>query len=404
MAIFKRKKKQGSAESFKFVNEINLPLTSFGNNISKSDVVKIAIDRIASQCAKLKPRYIKTANDKTVTEKSGKLSFILKHQPNEVMTPYQFIYMVITTLLMNDNAFIYPMFDSSTGEIKALYPLKPSIVEPIIDSGGSYYLKFSFDNQESFIIPYENIIHIKRFYHTNQIFGGSSSKGDQEALLKTIQINENVLQGIDNALKSSMQIKGLLKMSAMLSETDKKKQLDSFNEILKESIRNKGSSIIPVDLKGDYVPLSTDPKLIDKDTLEFLQSKILDYFGVSVPIFHSKYTEDEFNSFYEQTIEPLAIQMSEAFSLGLLTHNEIMRGEEIIFYSERLQYASWNTKVTAIEKLMGLGIMSLNESRGLLGLEPVENGDRRLQSLNYVDATKANEYQVGKDDLNEGNN
>ena len=404
MAIFKRKKKQGSAESFKFVNEINLPLTSFGNNISKSDVVKIAIDRIASQCAKLKPRYIKKANDKTVTEKSGKLSFILKHQPNEVMTPYQFIYMVITTLLMNDNAFIYPMFDGATGEIKALYPLKPSIVEPIIDSGGSYYLKFSFDREESFTIPYENIIHIKRFYHTNQIFGGSSSKGDQEALLKTIQINENVLQGIDNALKSSMQIKGLLKMSAMLSETDKKKQLDSFNEILKESIKNKGSSIIPVDLKGDYVPLTTDPKLIDKDTLEFLQSKILDYFGVSVPIFHSKYTEDEFNSFYEQTIEPLAIQMSEAFSLGLLTQNEIMRGEEIIFYSERLQYASWNTKVTAIEKLMGLGIMSLNESRGLLGLEPVENGDRRLQSLNYVDATKANEYQVGKDDLNEGNN
>ena len=404
MGIFTRKKKQGSAESFKFVNEINLPLTSFGNNISKSDVVKIAIDRIASQCAKLKPRYIKKANDKTVTEKSGKLSFILKHQPNEVMTPYQFIYMVITTLLMNDNAFIYPMFDGSTGEIKALYPLKPSIVEPIIDSGGSYYLKFSFDREESFTIPYENIIHVKRFYHTNQIFGGSSSKGDQEALLKTIQINENVLQGIDNALKSSMQIKGLLKMSAMLSETDKKKQLDSFNEILKESIRNKGSSIIPVDLKGDYVPLTTDPKLIDKDTLEFLQSKILDYFGVSVPIFHSKYTEDEFNSFYEQTIEPLAIQMSEAFSLGLLTQNEIMRGEEIIFYSERLQYASWNTKVTAIEKLMGLGIMSLNESRGLLGLEPVENGDRRLQSLNYVDATKANEYQVGKDDLNEGNN
>ena len=404
MAIFKRKKKQGSAESFKYVNEINLPLTSFGNNISKSDVVKIAIDRIASQCAKLKPRYIKKANDKTVTEKSGKLSFILKHQPNEVMTPYQFIYMVITTLLMNDNAFIYPMFDGSTGEIEALYPIKPSIVEPIIDSGGNYYLKFSFDTADSFTIPYENIIHIKRFYHTNQIFGGSSSKGDQEALLKTIQINENVLQGIDNALKSSMQIKGLLKMSAMLSETDKKKQLDSFNEILKESIRNKGSSIIPVDLKGDYVPLTTDPKLIDKDTLEFLQSKILDYFGVSVPIFHSKYTEDEFNSFYEQTIEPLAIQMSEAFSLGLLTQNEIMRGEEIIFYSERLQYASWNTKVTAIEKLMGLGIMSLNESRGLLGLEPVENGDRRLQSLNYVDATKANEYQVGKDDLNEGDN
>ena len=48
--------------------------------------------------------------------------------------------------------------------------------------------------------------------------------------------------------------------------------------------------------------------------------------------------------------------------------------------------------------------MSLNESRALLGLEPVENGNKRLQSLNYVDATKANEYQVGKEDIvNESN-
>lgn len=143
--------------------------------------------------------------------------------------------------------------------------------------------------------------------------------------------------------------------------------------------------------------------MIDSETLSFLQSKILDYFGVSKEIFSSNYSEDEFNSFYEQTIEPLAIQMSEAFSLGLLTDNEIMRGEEIIFYSERLQYASWNTKVTAIEKLMGLGIMSLNESRALLELEPVENGDKRLQSLNYIDSMKANEYQIGKDNENEGN-
>ena len=42
--------------------------------------------------------------------------------------------------------------------------------------------------------------------------------------------------------------------------------------------------------------------------------------------------------------------------------------------------------------------MSLNESRAILGLEPVENGDKRLQSLNYVDASKANKYQVNEDD------
>ncbi len=402
MAIFNRKKKKGSEESFKLISEINLPLVSFGDNISKSDVVKIAIDRVASQCAKLKPKYIKIEDNNTVTEKRGSLSFLLKHKPNELMTPYQFIYKVITTLLINDNAFIYPMFDNKTGHIKGLYPLKPTVVEPIVDLSNNYYLKFKFDRTEEFTIPYENIIHLKKFYYKDDFFGGTNSKGDHEALLKTININENVLQGIDNAIRSSMQIKGLLKMNAMLNDSDKKKQTDSFNEILERSIKQKNSSIIPIDLKADYIPLSVDPKLIDKDTLEFLEGKILDYFGVSSSIFKSDYTEDEFNSFYEQTIEPLAIQLSEAFSLGLLTENELKRGEEIIFYSERLQYASWNTKVTAIEKLMGLGIMSLNESRALLGLEPVENGDKRLQSLNYVDFDKAEIYQIGGKE-NEGN-
>ena len=396
MALFKRKNKVGSIDALQIINNNNTFYTPFGTNISKSDVVKICIDRVASQCAKLKPRYIKIENDKTVSEKSGKLSFLLKHKPNEIMTPYDFIYKTVTLLMLNDNVFIYPKFDKSTGQLTGLYPLKPITVEMIVDLGDHYYIKFLFENGGSYILPYENIIHLRKHYGQNDIFGGSGSSGDHEAILKTISINESLLQGIDNAIKSSMQIKGIVKMNGMLSEVDKKKQRELFDTALFDSIHSKSSSIIPIDLKSEYIPLNVDPKLIDKDTLEFLQSKILDYFGVSVPIFKNKYTEDEYNSFYESTIEPLAIQLSEAFSIGLLTNNQLERGEEIVFFSERLQYASWNTKVTAIEKLMSLGIMSLNESRSLLGLEPIEGGNKRLQSLNFVDADKANLYQVGK--------
>lgn len=290
------------------------------------------------------------------------------------------------------------MFDRQTGEINAIYPIRPILVEVLMDSIKSYYLKFYFEDGKDFTLPYENIIHLRKFYGQHDLFGGTGSAGDHEALLKTIQINDNVLQGIDNAIKSSLQIRGIIKMNGMLSEADKKKQRDLFDAALSDAINNKGSSIIPIDLKAEYIPITVDPKLIDKDTLEFIQAKILDYFGVSVPIFTNKYNEDEYNSFYESTIEPLVIQLSEAFSIGLLTDNELIRGEQIIFYSERLQYASWNTKVSAIEKLMSLGIMSLNESRALLGLEPVEGGNKRLQSLNYVDADKANIYQIGKEE------
>ena len=364
--IFKRKKKVVAPVNYDaqlFKSTLNL-FTDFGDNINASDIVKICIDRIATHSAKLKPRYVKTEDDKTVQEKKGNISYLLKYQPNPLMSPYDFIYRVVTLLYLNNNVFIYPVYDQETYELLELWPLKPNSVEALKDESGALYLRFYFSDKKPL------------------------------ALLKTIKINDSVLQGLDNAIRTSFQIKGLLKINGMLNEKDKQTQKAEFERALKESVGDSGSSIVPVDLKADYVPLTVDPKLVDSTTLSFLQKKIITYFGVSDAIFDNKFNENEYNAFYEGVIEGIAISLSEAFSKALLTRGQLERGEQIIFYSERLQYASWNTKVQAIEKLMGLGILSLNESRALLGFEPIEGGSRRLQSLNYVDADKANDYQL----------
>lgn len=401
MGLFKRKKKINEpVTAFKSLNTTLVPLVPFGGNITDSDVVKMCIDRVASQCAKLKMSYIKINEKGEQEEKSGDISFALRYRPNEFMTPFQFLYKVVTLLLINDNAFVYPLYDTYEGTLKGIYPLRPQIVEPIMDESESLYLKFYFEDGSQYLIPYENVIHIKRFYGQNDIFGGSGSRGDHEALLKTLKINDALLQGVEGAVYSSFQIRGIVKINGILKEADRQKQIDEFNRAVKKS-SSEGSAVIPIDAKSEYIPLNNDPKLVESTTLDFIQSKILDYFGVSKEILANNYDENEFNAFYESTIEPIAIQISEAFSLGLLTDNQLTRGEKIILFSERLQYASWQTKVNAIEKLMGLGIMSLNESRALLGLEPIEGGDKRLQSLNYVDADKANKYQVGEDDNKE---
>ena len=403
MGLFTRKKKsQETVSGFKLIHDLKVPLVPFGENIMKSDVVMISVDRVASQCAKLKARYIKVDEKGVQSEKNGKLSFLLKHQPNKLMTPYQFIYKVVSLLLLNNNAFVYPVYDKETLEIEKLVPLNPTIVEPLEYTNNEHTYKLYFEDGQVYEIPIENIIHLKRFYSKSDFFGGNNAVSEHDALLKTLKTNDALIQGVQNAINSSFQIKGILKINGMLKEADKNKQIEEFTRAVKKA-ETTGSSIIPMDAKADYTPLTTEPKLVDEPTLHFIQSKILDYFGVSEAIFNNSYNEDQFNAFYEATVEPIAIQLSEAFSLGLLTNNQLERGEEIIFFSERLQYASWNTKVGAIEKLMGLGIMSLNESRGLLGLEPIEGGDKRLQSLNYVDASKANVYQVGKDETKEDN-
>ena len=60
MGLFTRKKKsQETVSGFKLIHDLKVPLVPFGENIMKSDVVMISVDRVASQCAKLKARYIK---------------------------------------------------------------------------------------------------------------------------------------------------------------------------------------------------------------------------------------------------------------------------------------------------------------------------------------------------------
>ena len=48
------------------------------------------------------------------------------------------------------------------------------------------------------------------------------------------------------------------------------------------------------------------------------------------------------------------------------------------------------------------GLMTLNEIRELYGMSPIEGGDRRLQSLNYINALDADNYQANMSRQNSG--
>ena len=54
---------------------------------------------------------------------------------------------------------------------------------------------------------------------------------------------------------------------------------------------------------------------------------------------------------------------------------------------------------------MPLGLLTVNQALEILNLPGVEDGDKRLQTLNVVDAAKANKYQLGgNDDEKSGRN
>lgn len=75
-------------------------------------------------------------------------------------------------------------------------------------------------------------------------------------------------------------------------------------------------------------------------------------------------------------------------------------GAAITFTAERIEFSSAETKIRLLHEAAPLGLMTVNEARHLLALPPVEDGDRRLQSLNYVSAEKADAYQLEESEVN----
>lgn len=141
---------------------------------------------------------------------------------------------------------------------------------------------------------------------------------------------------------------------------------------------------------------------IDDKQLESVKKKIYEYLGISESIVNSTYTEDEWAAFYESVIEPLSLQFSLELTDKLFTAREQAFGNTIIFESNRLQFASNASKTNILKELVPLGLLTINQGLEILNLPPVEDGDKRLQTLNVVNAELVDQYQTGGKS-NEGN-
>lgn len=382
--------------------------SQFGTNIYASDVVQQALKCIVDEMKKLNPTHVRYKDSDPTPVKSSTVQDVL-NDPNPLMTTSEFLEKIVWLLMMNYNVFIVPIYrtwaeeriDASGNKIlverryyEALYPINPTQVDFIEDGAGRLFVTFWFWNGFTTTVPYDDVIHIRYNYSVNQYMGGNIiGQPDHEALLATLELNNSLLQGVAKAMNASYAVNGIVKYNTLMDDGKTEAALKE----LENKLKNNESGFLPLDLKSEFTPLEHKSQIVDEATLKFIDEKILRHFGVPLAILTGDYTKEQYEAFYQKTLEPLILAISQAFTKKMFTDREKAFGNRIKLQPKELIFLSMSQTLEMINILSPTGGLFENEKRIALGLRPLpELEGKRYMSLNWIDANNADQYQVGK--------
>lgn len=371
--------------------------SQFGKDIYASDVVQQAINCIVMECKKLIPQHVKTMGCDVVPV-AGNIQDVL-NAPNEIMTTTDFIEKIIWQLYFNYNAFIIPTYytrQETNGSLKkvytGLYPIAPTNVEFLQDAANNLYVKFTFANGYESTLNYSDVIHIRKNFSVNEYMGGNEcGQPDNDALLKTLDLNYQLLNNLSKAMVSSCAVNGVVKYNTMMDDGKTEKALKE----LEQKLKNSESGFLPIDIRAEFTPIQREIQMVDESTLAFIDEKILRHFGVPLCILTGDYTKEQYEAFFQKTIEPIVRTLSQSFTRTLLTSRERSFGNEIMFYTKDLIFMTTDQTLEMVRLLGDSGALYENEKRVAFGLRPLpELAGVRMMSLNYVNVEYAKDYQM----------
>lgn len=386
--IFKKKSKATAINAMQMINEPAGTFTAYSGDAYGNDIYRGAVDAIARNIGKLKGSHVIRYADHDKIDGDCKLNRLLQVRPNPYMSAYDLLYKMATHYYLYNNAFAL-LERGSRGELTGIYPVTCTSVQMLSDTGNNLYCLFYFKSGKQALLPYRDIIHLRRNFNSDELLGD-----DNTALYPALELAHTQNEGIISGIKAGANIRGILKYTQIVSPEKMKEEKEAF---IRDYLQiNNDGGIVVTDMKTEYVPIKSEPVILTAEQTQEVKKKIYSYLGISENIVNSNYTEDEFAAFYESTIEPFAVALSMEFTAKVFTDREQAFGNSILFESGRLQFTSNATKVNLIKEIMPMGLLSINQALEILNLPSIEGGEKRLQTLNVVDADRAIEYQLSQ--------
>ncbi len=380
---FKKIFKSSSYKSHKFTDFISMQggeikdATVGANAYSRNVIVYRCVNLIA-QSASHVPWIVSKNKGGTYERIVSHPIYNLLKKPNPGKAGADFFGEIIANKLLYGNVYILAALVNM--KPREIYLLPPDSTELILEKGRQVAYRYIGNNEEK-IYPIDplnrmsRILHLKNYHHANMHYGLSCL----DAASLSINLHDQATHWNSSLLKNGARPSGaLIVKEGYLTE----EQFDRLQSQLIEKFTGSHNSGKPLLLEGGlgWQEMSINPK--DMDFIESKNSaarEIALAFGIPPQLLgingdntYSNMQEARL-ALWEETLIPLLDKLSDALG-NWLSH---WYQEEIIIDFDRDSISALTEKRENLwAKITNANFMTLNEKRAIVGLKPLENGNR----------------------------
>jgi len=314
----------------------------------------------------------------------------LFRQPNPYMTTRDMMYVMRRQAERTNTAMAYIEWDDRMKPTE-IWPIayRKWEIQKIVDAPG-YAVVFTDMDGIEHKVHLEDVVIVRNRYD-----GSGMSGSGMEAIEKVLELQNDVDEGVKEALTISNKIHGILRQKkAMLSNEDVKKAQEEFIERMKEAAKDGG--VVTTDSMEEYKDISVTPYNTNAATTNIITGRLYAYYQTPLEVVNNTASEQVMQNYYTSVIEPWWLALAQALTNALFTRTQRDYGNKIVVYGAELAGASWQTKLQILDKVKETGDLTRNERREILGYAPVEGGDDFEVSLNFIKDSDQSAYQMSK--------
>lgn len=358
---------------------------NYAQNIYSIPEVRTAIEKFAEIFAII-PKYFERKDKRGyVTYFEDENSRVINVKANPLQNATQFWVNYITQLMLHSDAFAEPVFDRTTGKLKALYVLPHDKFDftlyenhaevSFLGTGKTYRL--------------DGLLYVNRF---SKLTGGT--KNDLGLYETVIQALASQAINVANPQKPRAILQGKVGTQGNLKPTDRSGTLKEMKGNFDEAV----NGIVYFDPQWNVTPINWQENDVNRELMKFVVNIVYNYFGITEKIINNTATELEWEMFLKTSVEPIARQVEQEFTAKLFTKREQEFGNRLELDVFNLSISTLAAKTAYFNVAARQGVHNIDELREVVGYPPLPDGLGQMYRVtaDTVDITKVNEYQMSK--------